>query len=260
MRRNYFLLIWYKRTIVGRRKTGSFLVINNSMRKIIFFLFISASAWAQNIDYNKIILPDQTRSADFGEKLVQLAWRNHPSNDLYRREVNIADFDVRASSADWLNIVRVTGNLNEFTLNPESDIFGRGAFYPRYNVGASISIGQLLTIPYTTKRNKERLMIAQSNLNAQNITVRNTVLKAYNEYLLREEVYKLQSQLLLDNETSHKLIETRFKNGEEDFATYSTSLTNYSTVSISTLEAEKNYKNAKLDLEALIGVRLEDVR
>ncbi len=230
------------------------------MRKIIVLMFVSTAAWAQNVDYNKIILPEHTKSADFGEKLVQLAWRNHPTNELYRREVNIANFDVRASGADWLNIVRVTGNLNEFTLNPESDIFGRAAFYPRYNVGASISIGQLLTIPYNTKRNKERLMIAQANLNAQKIAIRNSVLKAYNEYLLREEIYKLQSQLLLDNETSHKLIEQRFKNGETDFATYSASLTSYSELSISTLEAQNNYKNAKLDLEALIGVRLEDVR
>lgn len=230
------------------------------MRNIIFFLVLSVPAWSQNIDYNKIILPDYAKSADFGEKLVQIAWRNHPSNELYRREVNIANVDVRASSADWLNIVRVSGNANEFTLNPEADIFGRGAFYPKYNVGASISLGQLLTIPYNTRRSKERLMIAQSNLNTQKISVRNAVLKAYNEYLLREEIYKLQSQLLLDNETSHKLIEQRFKNGETDFTTYSESLNNYSTISISSLEAQTNYKNAKLDLEALIGMRLEDVR
>jgi outer membrane protein TolC len=230
------------------------------MKKIILFLLISVPAWAQNVDYNKIILPDYTKSPDFAEKLVQLAWKNHPSNEVIRRDVNVATFAVRQSAASWLDVVRFTGNMNEFTINPQSDVFGRSAFYPRYNVSASISLGMFLSIPYTTRMNKERLYQAQANVNVQKLTVRNQVLKAYNEYVLREKIYKVQSQLLMDNETSHKLIEQRFKNGETNFETYSLSLSNYSSMTVSQLESERNFKNAKLDLEQLIGMRLEDVR
>jgi outer membrane protein TolC len=230
------------------------------MKKIILFLLISAPAWAQNVDYNKIILPDYTKSPDFAEKLVQLAWKNHPSNEVIRRDVNVATYAVRQSAASWLDVVRFTGNMNEFTINPQSDVFGRSAFYPRYNVSASISLGMFLTIPYTTRMNKERLYQAQANVNVQKLTVRNQVLKAYNEYVLREKMFKVQSQLLMDNETSHKLIEQRFKNGETNFETYSASLTSYSSMVVNQLESERNFKNAKLDLEQLIGMRLEDVR
>ncbi len=223
-------------------------------------MLAALSASAQNIDYNKVILPEHTRTNDFGEKLVQIAWRNHPTNEVFRREVTIADFDVRTSTIDWLNTVRVSANMNEFTINPDTDIFGRAAFYPRYNIGFSVSLGQLFTIPYATRKSKERLQIAQANLNNQKLSLRNAVLRAYNEYTLREEIYKLQSQLLLDNETSHKLIEQRFKNGETTFEIYAESLSTYSQISISTLEAQTAFRNAKLDLEQLIGVRLEDVR
>ena len=230
------------------------------MKKIIFFLVISVPVFGQNVDYNKIILPDYTKTADFGEKLVQLAWKNHPSNETFRREVDIAETTVRQSTAAWLDIFSVAGNLNEFTINKQADIYGRAAYWPKYNVRASISLGQFFTIPSTTRINKHRLMIAQANVNTQKLTVRNQVLKAYNEYVLREKMYKVQSQLLLDNETSHKLIEQRFKNGETTFETYSASLSNYTTMTVAQLEAERNYKNAKLDLEQLIGMRLEDVR
>jgi outer membrane protein TolC len=233
------------------------------MKKIIFLLMvsiISAPLFGQNVDYNKVILPDYTKSPDFGEKLVQLAWRNHPTNEVYRREVNVAHGAVKQSAAAWLDVVSFTGNINEFTINPESDPFGRAAFYPRYNISARLSLGQLLSIPATTKMNKERVIIAQSNVNAQKLSVRNSVLKAYNEYLLTEKMFKVKSQLLLDNETSHKLIEQRFRNGETNFETYAISLSNYSNMTIGQLEAERNYKNAKLDLEQLIGMRLEDVR
>lgn len=230
------------------------------MKTIFFFLVISVPVLGQNVDYNKIILPDYTKTADFGEKLVQLAWKNHPSNEAFRREVDIAEVTVRQSTAAWLDIISVSGNMNEFTINPQTDIYGRSAFWPRYNIRANISLGQLFTIPSTTRMNKHKLMIAQANVNTQKLTVRNSVLKAYNEYVLREKMYKVQSQLLLDNETSHKLIEQRFKNGETNFETYSASLSNYTTMTVAQLEAERNYKNAKLDLEQLIGMRLEDVR
>ena len=77
---------------------------------------------------------------------------------------------------------------------------------------------------------------------------------------MRERVFKLQSQALLDNETSHKLAEQRFKRGEITFETYTISLTAYNDNMIGQLQAERDYKNAKLDIEQWIGMRLEDVR
>jgi outer membrane protein TolC len=230
------------------------------MKKVILLLMISARLCAQNVDYNKVILPEGVRTADFAEKLVQIAWRNNPANDVLRRQVTIAGYNVKQSGAGWLDIITVSGNANQFTLNPQSDQFNRANFYPKYNVHASINLGMFLTIPYTTKVRREELMIAQSNVNSQKLALRSAVIKAYNTYLMQEKIYKVQSQLLLDNETSHKLVEQRFRSGETNFETYSMSLNNYSQLNIASIQAENNYRSAKLDLEQLIGVRLEDVR
>lgn len=229
--------------------------------KTILLLLISAPLFSQNIDYNKIILPESSQSSEFEEKLVQLAWRNHPGNEALRRQVNIAAYDVKQGNTAWLDNIRVTGNLNEFTLNQNAyDPFDRASFYPRYNVSASISLGMFFSIPYTIRKSREALVISQANVNAQKLIVRNSVLKLYNEYLMLERVYKIQSQALLDTETSHKLAEQRFRRGEITFEIYSSSLTAYNDIMIAQLQAERDYKNAKLDLEQWIGVRLEDVR
>lgn len=230
------------------------------MKIAIFLLTITAPLFAQNVDYNKVILPESSQSSEFEERLVQLAWRNHPSNEVLRRQVNMAGFDVKQSNTAWLDNIHVSGNLNEFTINKASDPWGRAAFFPKYNIGATISLGTFFNTPYNIKKNREALIISQANLNAQKLAVRNTVLKLYNEYLMRERVYKLQSQTLLDNETAHKLAEQRFKRGEIDFESYSASLVAYNDVMIAQLQAERDYKNAKLDLEQWIGMRLEDVR
>jgi outer membrane protein TolC len=159
-----------------------------------------------------------------------------------------------------LENIRISGNVNEFTLNKQADTYGRADFFPLYNVGASISLGAFITIPYNIKKSREALVISTENVNAQKLTVRNAVLKLYNEYLMRERIYKVQSQALLDNETSHKLAEQRFRRGEITFETYSLSLTGYNGIMVTQLQSERDYKNAKLDLEQWIGMRLEDVR
>lgn len=230
------------------------------MKMLILLLVISTPLLAQNVDYNKIILPEGSQGSEFEERLVQLAWRNHPSNEAVRREVNVAAYDVKLSNASWLENIRITGNMNEFTINKAADPFGRAAFFPKYNIGASISLGTFLTTPYTIKKSKEILVISQANVNTQKLAVRNTVLKLYNEFQMRERIYKLHSQALLDNETSHKLAEQRFRRGEITFETYSLSLGSYNDVMVAQLQSERDYKNAKLDLEQWIGMRLEDVR
>jgi outer membrane protein TolC len=230
------------------------------MKKIIFFLLIASAAAAQNVDYNKVILPSGAQTNDFAEKLVQLAWKNHPSNEVFRREVNVAAYEVKRSGTEWGEIIHFQGNLNEFVLNPGADLYSRALFFPKYNVRADVSLGMLFRIPYTVRQNKERLLIAQSQVNVQKIEVRKQVLRAYNEYVMREKIFKVHSQLALDNDTSHKLVEDKFKNGEITFETYSQSLTTYSEITLAQLESEKEFRNAKLDLEALIGMRLEDVR
>lgn len=230
------------------------------MKTIVILLLITSPLLGQNVDYNKIIPPESSQTVDFEEKLVQLAWRNHPTNEAVRREVHIAAYNLKQSNTSWLDNIRITGNLNEFTIDKASDPFGRAAFFPKYNISASVTLGTFFNVPYTIRRNKEALVITQANVNAQKLMVRNNVLKLYNEFLMRERIYKLQSQSLLDNETSHKLAEQRFRSGEIDFETYSVSVASYNDVMVAQLQAERDYKNAKLDLEQWIGMRLEDVR
>jgi outer membrane protein TolC len=161
------------------------------MKKVIFLLFVTVHAFGQNVDYNKIILPDHVQSPDFAEKLVQIAWRNNPLNEVLRNEIKISEYQVKKNAGSWLDIITVSGNLNEFTINPDADDNNRASFYPRYNVRASISLGMFVNIPYQTKMDRQAVAIAESNLDARKLEVRNIVMKTYNDYLLTEKIYKI---------------------------------------------------------------------
>jgi len=238
------------------------------MKKIVVMLFslIAIQAIGQNnIDYNKIILPDYVKDADFGEKLVQLAWRNNPGNDVFKQRITMAKLDTWRYKADWLNFINLQSNINEYTIRKADNLInGKDStapgFYPLYNIRLSVNLGNIFTIPFDVRKSKILQTIAVSDLNSQKIAIRTAVLKAYNDFLLREKTYKIQTQMLSDTESSHKLVEQKFKNGETTFETYVSSLNNTNRLSIDILEAENDYKNAKLDVEQFIGMKLEEVR
>src|SRR5688572_20209873 len=166
LKRNYFRLTWYENFKQTLRCTSCNYSLKikllTVMKIVILLLVISAPLFAQNVDYNKIILPESSQSSEFEEKLVQIAWRNHPDNEALRREVNIAGYNVKQNNSAWLENIRVTGNMNEFTINKQADPFGRAAFYPKYNISASVSLGTFFSIPYNIKKSREALIITQA--------------------------------------------------------------------------------------------------
>ena len=78
---------------------------------LFVFALASLSAAAQNVDYNKIILPDGAVVVDLEEKLVQLAWRNNPQTKMAADAVTEAreQFEeIFGVSANGIRFKRVT--------------------------------------------------------------------------------------------------------------------------------------------------------
>lgn len=223
-------------------------------------LFLSCIAKGQGVNYDEIILPQNKPTDDFAEKLVRLAWINDPESEIARRNVTLAEYDVKLAGVDWLNIISFQGNLNEFNINPTRDVNNRSQFFPRYNVGARITMGMLFTIPINTKKSKEQWSVAEAMLNDQKLALRSNVLQLYNNYLMMEKIYKVQSELAMSAESAHQVGEDKFKEGSISFEEYATTKSSYNQAQVTFYQAEAAYKNAKILLEEVIGVKLEDVR
>jgi outer membrane protein TolC len=217
----------------------------------------------QNVDYNKVILPDGVSNASFAEKLVQLAWKNNPVREIQTSNKSIAESNIKVAKLKWLDIFTISGNLNEFTINSSTSNdptqFNLGQFYPRYNLGATINLSTFFSTPYQVKKSKQMYTIANAEINAEKLNIRSAVLQSYNELQAREKIFRLYSQAKLDAINSHNLVEQRFKQGEVLFESYMTSSNNVNQSRVRELESETQYLNAKVTLEALIGVKLEEV-
>ncbi len=218
------------------------------------------NGFTQSIDYNKVILPEGISDISYEEKLVQLAWKNHPANEEVKKSVDLAKYDLKISKRYWLDGFRMTGNLNEFNIDPARDITNRSQFFPRYNFSLALPLGQLFTNPVENKQSQLRVEMAESKVNALKLELRREVLSAYNDYLMFEEIYKIYSLALEDAEMNHSIVEESFKQGEESFDKYNASNTNLNQKKISKIQAANDLENSKLHLESLIGIPLEDVQ
>jgi outer membrane protein TolC len=217
-------------------------------------------ALSQKVDYNTIILPETAKNISFEEKLVQLAWANNPTNEILNHQVRIAHLEVKQARWRWLNQFNASGNLNEFTIDPPATPNAAPLFYPRYNIGATITLGNFVTDPLNVKTMKEQKRVAELNVNSQKLTLRAEVLRRYYTYLASKEIWDVRREALEDANASKSLAEQRFKSGDTTIEDYNAALENLNGQKTQEILSESNYNIAKISVEELIGVRLEDVK
>ncbi len=213
---------------------------------------------AQNIDYNKIILPDNAVPSTFEERLVQLAWRNHPSNKIVLQNVQIARKEKKLSQLKWLDDIYANGNLNEYTINP-SPLGISNVFFPRYNFGVRVSIGTFVTTSLHSKMGSYKIVNSENEVNERKLLVREEVLANFEKLKQFYKFMKLREQIKEDFLTMYKDSEKKFSTGEIDIEKYRTAVQSYYGQAEKVVEAQANFNNSKITLEALVGIDLSEL-
>lgn len=214
------------------------------------------SVKAQSVDYNKIILPSKTQDVEIAERLVQLAWQNNPQNSIVKNNVTIAEKQLNQAKVFWLGKIRIAGNVNEFTLDPEN---ARSEFYPRYNFGLMFTLDDFTNGAAIKKISQAQLLNAQEEVNSQKLAIRGEVLRRYEIYKLNLEKFKIQNEATEDAYSNYLRTEQRFKNGEIDMVEFNRSTSLYNSEKINKLTVESELSISKINLEELIGVDLDEV-
>ena len=222
----------------------------------IAFIMGAYPSFCQQTDYNKIITPDNIEADEFGERLVQIAWRNYPSNKLLMKDYEIAQVSITQAKWSWLNQIGASGNLNEFTLNQEEE---QNNFFPRYNFAITLPLGIIVDVPTNTKIAKKNLEKADLEIKQQKLVIRNQVLQAYQNLIMFEQILKIKSETAEDEQNTFLSIESSFEKGEATLNEYKEALSSYNSELEEEIKARNNYESAKLNIEFLIGVNLEEV-
>ena len=227
---------------------------------IILFIYLNCiSVFAQNVDYNKIILPSDIDSISIKERLVQLAWNNSPQKSILSNNKSIAEVKVKSAKLSWLDNIVASGNVNQFNIEPGTDAFDRSQFFPLYNFSVNIPLGIFTNVPQATKIAKFEFENQKKLINEQKLTIRAEVLRRYETYLYYNNVYKIQIDLTDNMQNTYNIIENKFKNGEVGIEEFTSISNSYNQQLINQLNAKNNLEIAIINVEEMIGIEIEQV-
>lgn len=223
---------------------------------MIAVLCLPVCVMAQTIDYNKIILPPTIKPTTFGEKLVQLAWSNHPSVKSTVENTEIARLDRTLSRWQWLDGITATGNLNEFTITGNTE---QATLFPRYNFAVSVSLGQFVRVPTQTNIAKSRMLNAGHDVNEKKLEVREQVMAALEKLKESYLIINLRKKGKEDFRTMYVNAEKKFLSGDLDIEKYQSAIQFYYVRSEELVQATSTFNQEKLALESLVGINLEEI-
>lgn len=239
------------------------------MKKALILLFTIMSiqtADAQRpVDFNKVVVPTETRAKTFKEYLVQLAWSNSPANRVLEEEIDIAKEEVSIKKWEWTEDFVAQFNYNESHFiddfidddNPNSntELF---TIFPRFNFGANIPIGTIVNNPKKRKQAEHELIITEHQLNQEKLVIRAKVLEAYETYLASKDIAETRREAEEDAYQTYQLVKQLFKKGEAQFEDVNSSSSSYYKAKEGYIGAKADVQIAVIQLEELIGIPFAD--
>lgn len=233
------------------------------MKKQLFSLFLLiATSFGLKAQVQPVKTTRDYTQEDIKNKLVQLAY-NNPSIRVrdYERDKTVAE--RQKAGAMWLNYVTLSANLNEVTLklyksDNTTDIRNQ-IYYPLWNVNVSIPLGSLVGKSSDVKVARKNVEIATAEQEIARRQVKAMILSKYHDYLMTKEMLGIQNEVTEDDYTAFQTAETKLANGSISFEAYSNASQRYNDDRNKKLSLERDLANVKLDIEEIIGVKLEDV-
>jgi outer membrane protein TolC len=192
--------------------------------------------------------------SDVREKLVDLALQ-HPEVTINEAQMSIAENNLSRAKWSWSNILFAQFNLNEFTINGSPS----AAFWPKYNFGINMPFDIVSRTSAEIKNAKENIDITRAMREDTYRKLRAEVLSRFEDYLFHREMYEMSSVVVDEAYTAFLSMQEKYKIGDVNDIDYSITFRQFNDAKMRQREKERDMNVSKLDVERLIGVKLDDV-
>jgi outer membrane protein TolC len=212
----------------------------------------------QQTDFDAVIQPIDTKARDFSEYLVQLAWMNNPESAIVQGEYLNAKSDNKNIKKEWMRDVAASFNLNESNLRG-ADTSGN-VFFPRYNIGITLNLYNILSQPEKSKIGQRRMDLANHRINQRKLELRAETLQRWAAFRLAREIVK--ERLLVEQELNNTyiIVQQLYKTDEKTLEEFTTASAAYYQAREARIRAVTEQEMAKFQLEAIIGLRWDQVQ
>ena len=195
-------------------------------------------------------------SATIEDKLVSLALEG-PQMRISVHQGKINEYQLKAAKNTWTNLLAFTVNYNDQTFAKSSNP-NYAYVYPKYYLGITVPMGTFLSRT-GVKSAREAVGISKENQEELSRTIRQNVLTRYRKYKAYESLLSIQNEVLDDLHAVYLQAEKKFADGTVSIDLYTTAAKNYNEARAARVNLQLQQDLAQLELEELIGVKLETV-
>jgi outer membrane protein TolC len=194
------------------------------------------------------------------ETLVHLALTS-PQYTVTDNQLQITQYNLQKAKRTWLNLLTLSANYNDQTFSkpPSNGTNGATYVYPKYFFGLTIPIGLFFSMGPDIKAARQSVEISKKNQEEKYRQLREDVLGKYKQYKNFGQLIALQNTIVDDDQTALTQAEKRFKDGSIGIEQFNQANKIYSSDLAQKLNLQLSQDMVKLEIERLIGVRLESV-
>jgi outer membrane protein TolC len=225
---------------------------------LIALLLLSKALEAQQTA--PLYRPDSLRKVDVREKLVALAMQN-PSYEMADHMATAASYQIKIAKSAYLGLFSAQANVNEFTISQHKDVNGAVIpnYYPIYNFGVNIPFDIFTRTTNNVKIARENYGMTLAAKNQKFREIKADVLTKYENYLLARQLVELQSRITQGEYATLKRAESDFAENLIKLDDVEKAQKSYINEQVKSLTLQKDLNLSKIDIEKVIGVKIEDV-
>lgn len=200
------------------------------------------------------------------EILIDSAIANNPYIQFRDLQLIVNDCKLRSNRVDWTRNIGVQsdiryGNFYDYSTNSSSGIQPPSIATNRNETHYGVAF--YVNLPfYTLVSRKNQLKLANAEIDqaqkmaeVQRNELRQTVIKLYNDLILKQRLNRIKAKYLETSRINMQMVEKEFSNGI-------ISVTEYSRISEIVTRTESDYENSRMDfltaymiLEEMVGMK-----
>lgn len=242
------------------KASGRYHAVPKRCYAVVFVLVLSslihltssnpATAQVPNIDPT---LPG-SQSPEIVQRLKELAWENHESRQVSELQLQMAQQEIKNRRWEWLDALSLTYNYSPDFLFQEDA--GRSS---RLGLGVVVRLGNLAQVPGRVRMAKLERAVATSEIEIQRKDIQNQVIQRYAFYLESMERYELFVESVENTYSTVESARQRFQRGDMDVDELQRAEDYLTGRRQQLIQARTDFFKARVDVEELIGVPLEQV-
>lgn len=206
----------------------------------------------------QVTTPPNKTTPDIRERLVELAL-NNPAVKIKDSEKTKTVTELNKAGANWLNYVTASANFNEITLRLRDNGNNNQLYYPLWNVGVNVPIGSLFQRGGDVKIARKNVDIAMEQQELMRRQIKALVLAKYEDYLKTQKLLEIQREALDEDQTAFEQAEAKIATASISYNEYSNASRRFKDSQAQKIMLERDLSVTKLEIEEIIGVKLEDV-